>query len=278
MTENYRFRDYCKPSVASSCPVASTVSLRTGEKWDISCPENVIIYIHYGQILLPDEQLLEAGTLFIVPPDCSFAVRAATTVSLLVMYIRKDYKLPVCMDRDIQLPLQEHGYQHLVIPDNVQLLFTLLLDEHLEGMLSPTFMELKVMELFVLLKAYYPKEKLATVFFPFLREETSFIVKIWNNISDVSSIDELASICGLSELVFQSKFKEIFGISPDKWITERKVSILRHELYSTNKQTFQIAQEQGFPSVSQLSNFCKKNLGHSPERLRKMYFGVWMKD
>jgi len=235
MTENYRFRAYCEPSVEPSCPVADTVSLRTGEKWETTCPDNVIIYIHYGQILLPGDQLSETGTLFVLPPDCTFAIRAATTVSLLLMYVRKDYKLPLCLDAGVYLPLQNDVYQHVTIPDNVQLLFTLLLDEHLEGMLSPTFMELKVMELFVLLKAYYPKEKLATVFFPFLRKETSFIMKIWNNMDKVKTVAELASICGLSRPVFQVKFKEVFGISPHKWITERKASILRHELYSTNK-------------------------------------------
>jgi len=278
MTENYRFRDYCEPSVATSCHVSATVSLRAGEKWEISCPDNVIIYIHYGQVLLPSEQLLETGTLLILPPDCSFAVRTATTVSLFLMYIRKDYKLPVCVDKEVHLPFQVSEHQHIVIPDNVQLLFTLLLEEHREGILSPTFVELKMMELFVLLKAYYPKEKLATVFFPFLRKETSFIVKIWNNSDKVKTVDELAFICNLSLPVFQAKFEEIFGISPGKWITERKVSILKHELYSTNKQISQIAQEQGFSSISQLNDFCKRNLGHSPERLRKMYFGVWMKD
>jgi len=278
MTENYRFRAYCIPSVEHSCPVVETVSLRAGEKWKISCTENLILYINYGQVLLPSDQLLETGALFILPPDCTFAVRAATTVSLILMHVRRDYKLPLCMDSNVYLPLQCNEYQHITIPDNVQLLFTLLLDEHREGMLSSTFMELKVMELFVLLKAYYPKEKLVTVFFPFLRKETSFIVKIWNNIGHVRTVAELASICCLSRSVFQAKFKETFGVSPYKWITERKVAILRQELYTTNKQITQIAQEQGFSSISQFSDFCKKNLGHSPERLRKMYFGVCTED
>lgn len=278
MTENYYFRAYCQPSVELPYPLVETIYLKAGQTWKYTSLENEIIYVHYGKIFFITELSLETGMMLILPSDCTFTARAVTTVSIFLMRVRKDYRLLQGLDKDTQQPLHPTDLQPISIPENVRLLFTLLREEEREGIITWTFMEMKVMELFALLRAYYPKEKLATVFFPFLHKDTSFIVNIWNHSNDVRTVAELARLCCCSRSRFQMKFKETFGVPPYKWITKKKVLRLKYELYSTNKQVAQIAVEQGFSSTSQLSDFCKKNLGHSPEKLRKKYFGIWMRD
>jgi len=121
----------------------------------------------------------------------------------------------------------------------------------------------------ILFRAYYTKEDLAVFFSPVLTNTTEFSNFVLQNYRKVKTVRELARLYSCSISSFDKKFKKAFGISPYKWMQERKVSLIYHEIYATHKPIKQIAEEQQFMSLPQFNDYCKKHFGYPPGRMRK---------
>lgn len=50
---------------------------------------------------------------------------------------------------------------------------------------------------------------------------------------------------------------------------KKKVDLVFYQIRTTNKAFKQIAEETGFLSLPQFTDFCKKHLGNSPGKIRK---------
>ena len=85
------------------------------------------------------------------------------------------------------------------------------------------------------------------------------------------SLSELASICKMGESYFQKLFKEIYGISPKKYIIQLKINhacdLLRLERYTVT----QIAELCNFSDVYFFSRQFKEYMGITPTQFIKKY-------
>lgn len=168
MNKNYRFKTHCNITVGLPCPVVERVCLSKGQQWVYTTLENEILFCQYGSLCLSTDNSIDTGAMIILPPGCTFSARARTSVSLFLLRIRKNFKFSSPILKESEFRIKSIHFQPIIIPENIQLLFTLIIDEYDEGLLTNTFLETKTFELFVLLRAHYPKEVLMPVFRPFL--------------------------------------------------------------------------------------------------------------
>ena len=156
----------------------------------------------------------------------------------------------------------------LPICDRLHEFFCLLTECMQDGILCMHYHQLKLQELFLLLRAYYSKEDLVKMFMPVLgvdNEFRSFVLQHYRKFADIKQFSELAN---MSPSTFQRKFKQTFRKPFNEWLLERKSELIIRELKTSTKAINEIADEFGFSSVQYFSNFCKRQFGKNPTELR----------
>lgn len=93
---------------------------------------------------------------------------------------------------------------------------------------------------------------------------------IEENYTDLQiSIPQMAELCDISERRFTTLFSEIYGTSPVKYITEKKLafaaSLLAAQLYSVTD----VSEMSGFSDIYYFSKTFKKHYGISPSEYKK---------
>ncbi|MCG7386044.1 helix-turn-helix domain-containing protein [Paenibacillus sp. ACRRY] len=92
--------------------------------------------------------------------------------------------------------------------------------------------------------------------------------QLQNIISSEGSITQMAEELNLSRSQCTKIFKEIYGISPRQYVTEKKLNHAKQLLVSTNKTIEDIADELGYHSVSHFSRQFRRGTGLSPNQFR----------
>lgn len=128
--------------------------------------------------------------------------------------------------------------------------------------------ELKKQELFLLLRAYYSKQELATFFYPLLGKDMDFKDLVLSNYLTVNSLNEFASLSNMSVATFKRRFKEEFGEPAHQWIAERKAELIYRDIILSDKPFGEIAMEYQMSSQAYLTSFCKRHFALSPQELR----------
>lgn len=148
-----------------------------------------------------------------------------------------------------------------------------------DGLNCHHFHEMKENELFILLRAYYSKEELATFFCPLLGGGKSLYFKdfILGNYAPEFNALQLAEHLNISIKTFNRYFKDAFGVTAHKWLCEKKAEAIYRDLTITDKLVFEIALDYNFSSPNYLIAFCKKNLGLTPLEIRQQS-EQWVKE
>lgn len=124
-------------------------------------------------------------------------------------------------------------------------------------------------ELFYLLKAIYPKEKLDNFFYLLNSEPSKFEKLVEANYMKAKNVKELANLMGYGINSFRVKFKETFGIPPYQWLLNKKAKLILSNLIKNGDDFKKIIDDFGFTSHSHLYKFCKIKFGFTPEELKK---------
>jgi len=138
-----------------------------------------------------------------------------------------------------------------------------------DGIKCCHFFEIKIKELFFLLRAYYPKESLHTFFFHILENETAFSEYVCAHWHRYPSIKDLAESLYMTNKQFYARFKEVFDETPRQWMMKARAEIIYREITRTNKQFKVIAFENDFSSESQFTRFCKTMFNETPSQIRE---------
>jgi AraC family transcriptional regulator len=85
------------------------------------------------------------------------------------------------------------------------------------------------------------------------------------------AVGDLANIAGLSEAHFSRAFKQTAGMSPQKFITERRLERAKRLLADTPDSLIQIALACGFSDQAHFSRSFQQAYGVSPSALRKTF-------
>jgi AraC family transcriptional regulator len=89
------------------------------------------------------------------------------------------------------------------------------------------------------------------------------------NLQDALSLAELAIMAELSQHHFASAFKASMGISPHRYVIEKRLERARDLLRRNENSISEIAYAVGFSSQSHLSAHFRRTMGLTPRRFRQ---------
>ncbi|WP_085035309.1 helix-turn-helix domain-containing protein [Ensifer aridi] len=112
---------------------------------------------------------------------------------------------------------------------------------------------------------HFPAEKKGTLAPWQQRLATEFLAAHFNK---PLSIGDLASLCELSRSYFNKAFKESFGRTPSRWLTEYRVSRVK-ELLRADLPIAEIAIGCGFVDQSHMTRVFTGLTGETPARFRR---------
>ena len=128
---------------------------------------------------------------------------------------------------------------------------------------SPGLLRLKVMELL-----YNVMDCSKNIFRQMLqlRQPVKVDVRrvVEENYTSPISIKELAYLSGRSLSSFKRDFQSIYGVSPAKWIREKRLSKARQMLLSSQISVADVAYSLGFENPTHFSRIFKQQYGASP--------------
>jgi AraC family transcriptional regulator, exoenzyme S synthesis regulatory protein ExsA len=83
------------------------------------------------------------------------------------------------------------------------------------------------------------------------------------------TLHEYARLCHRSLSKFKRDFTAVFGMSPGRWLLQKKIDHAQRLLMLTGKQVTDVAYESGFVNVTHFDRVFKEHVGISPVKYRK---------
>lgn len=219
------------------------------------------------------------GQILFVPAGGTFSCKVMNNTEIIIFRLRSHIQL--CENFQIEklygLGTTESDGEYkprtkrlncLEIKPCVWRFLDALADYLSDGIKCRYFFELKIKELFHLLRLYYSQEDLHDFFYLILSGDTAFSEYVRKRWTRFRNIKEMAGSLNMTQKQFSNKFKTVFGVTPHKWVTEGRAKMVLDELTATNKSFKQIAFELGFSSEQQFSKFSKKVFGKTAKALR----------
>lgn len=259
-----------------------TVEIRELEKGyteQVTFRRSGIVFVTKGGVRCdlrdhPQRTLCEGEFIYIPTGSVlQYAVLKKTRVTI----VRPNGNLSLCEGYRIEelyqrvIPKQGYGKEIFALTINRPLHHLLdgLKDTIEEGLLCRNYFDTKVKEMFILLKAYYPREQLRDFFALILTPDTIFSEHIRMNYHKYATAKEMAGAMNMTQKVFSKKFIRIFGEQPTDWLRREKAKSVYLELYAGHQQIVQIVDKYNFSSQSHLNKFCKREFGKNPGEIRK---------
>ena len=247
-----------------------------GMRQIVDTDESLIIFVLEGEVKVSadghNDVLHRAGYISLQPRNSSSYIQVQQPCTFISFHSPHDITL---CDRFSVQSLPRY------IPEGFHYRFTLLpirqrLAEYAtglrhcleDGLGCVHFLEMKMQELFILLRAYYSKEELATFFYPLIGKNRDFKDFVYEHYLKVDSLNEFAALANTSVDTFKRRFKETFGEPAHKWITGRKAEHVYRDIALGILSFADIAEKYRCSSVSYLTTFCKQHLGKTPQQLR----------
>lgn len=131
---------------------------------------------------------------------------------------------------------------------------------------SKELMESKLREaVYVLLQL---RPELTPVLFDFVDQWKIDIKQFMedNFLSDLS-VEQFAHYTGRSLTSFKQDFNKIFNITPQRWLTKRRLQEARRLMEQTGESASEVYLKAGFKNLSHFSTAFKKEFGFSPSQL-----------
>jgi AraC-like DNA-binding protein len=80
-------------------------------------------------------------------------------------------------------------------------------------------------------------------------------------------IEKFGYLTGRSLTTFKRDFKKAFSMTPQKWLTEKRLELAYYQLTKKGKKPIDVFYEVGFENLSHFSYAFKKQFGQSPAEL-----------
>lgn len=129
---------------------------------------------------------------------------------------------------------------------------------------QPILLRHKLDELFLILLEKFPVEFYKIFKSSSLNEGNKLRQIVENNILNHLTLNELAFLSNRSLAKFKRDFEKEYGISPGKYIRERKLDIAMHAICE-GKAIGNISTEMGYDNVSNFISAFKKRYGKTPQ-------------
>jgi AraC family transcriptional regulator, exoenzyme S synthesis regulatory protein ExsA len=83
-------------------------------------------------------------------------------------------------------------------------------------------------------------------------------------------LEKFGYLTGRSLTTFKRDFHKAFNITPQRWLTKKRLELAHYQLTEKNKKPVDIYYETGFENLSHFSFAFKKQFGHSPTELQRI--------
>jgi AraC-like DNA-binding protein len=86
-------------------------------------------------------------------------------------------------------------------------------------------------------------------------------------------LQQFAYFTGRSLTTFKTDFKKAFHISPQRWLTQKRLDLAHYQLSEKNRKPADVYLEAGFENLSHFSFAFKKRFGYSPTEAAGRHYG-----
>lgn len=261
-------------------PLIQVHSYKKGDIWEQVTPSlSALFFVKEGSMNVSlnhviNEKVHKQEIIFI-PPNSISEISFLEDSYVLIIYFRFQVNLCECFSMTQLYPYkkEDSGKDGLcILKFNRQIAdYINLLDLYMQdGINCIRLYEMKKQEIFLLLRAYYEKELLASFFAPILdKEDMQFKNFVLQKCLHAKNVQDLAYMANYSTSGFIKKFTRCFDESPYRWISKFKADRILHELKTNVKSFKEIATEYNFSSMPHFVDFCKKQFGTTPTEIRK---------
>jgi AraC-like DNA-binding protein len=136
-----------------------------------------------------------------------------------------------------------------------------------QGVKCEHFHELKIQELFLILRWFYSKDQLAQLFYPIIGQSIDFKAFVLDNHLKVKDISELSNLAMMGRSSFDLKFKKEFGIPPGQWLLRQKAKHVKIHMATPGVTISDILIKFDFNSATHFTRFCKQHFGCPPSKM-----------
>lgn len=261
----------------------STVEVRKFEKEheeELVFHKNGVVFIMSGEVRLAfrdrEEKLLRRNEFVFIPTGKVFQFKVLRKTQMII--IRPNGSVELCGGFLIEklyrkgntlLQNEQGDICTLTLNRPMKLFLDGLTEITQDGFNCRYYFDTKVKEMFILLKAYYPREQLHDFFASILSPDTIFSEHIRSNCHKYVTTKEMAWAMNMTPKNFSKKFISIFGELPTDWMRREKARRVYSELYTGQQPIAHIADKYNFSSQSHLNKFCMREFGKNPGKIRK---------
>ncbi len=270
----------------SSAVSADIWNLESEQSHEFIANENKILFVTKGRLNCSLQGYLDEHiyphVMVLIPAGLYCCITAESEANLLCLKLGETINYPECTQYTNS---EQNGIRQGA--ERVPILeFTSLITSYVtclnysvkQGVKDNKYMRIKAYELFCLMALCYSYEKRSLFFSMISSEHNEFSEFIYRNYRKATSIKQLANMSCYSLSGFDKHFRKVFGISPSRWIAQRKAVDIHRELCSNGKTLKQISFEYGFSSAAHFSKFCKAHMSLSPGAIRRQAFGMFRKN
>ncbi|TGD82741.1 AraC family transcriptional regulator [Hymenobacter wooponensis] len=83
------------------------------------------------------------------------------------------------------------------------------------------------------------------------------------------SLAKFSYLTGRSLTTFKRDFKKAFQLSPQRWLTQKRLALAHYQLAEKKRKPIEVYLEAGFENLAHFSYAFKKHFGYSPNALDK---------
>ena len=243
------------------------------------CQANeTIIFLLYGIMTISSKgQKIEMTTrqMIFISRNENFKIEAITDCQLIVAEFDKviSPQTKFHMSKLVKMKTG-HNFRLRPLPIKSALVgFVYCMQSYLDqGIDCLPLRELKLKELFWLLRFYYSDKELVNFFYNFLgaKKEEGIRLVVMDSWRKTRNVADLAKLCSMSASTFRRHFLREFGEPIGAWLTRNLNEEIEHRLSECDSSINQIAEDLNFSSAAHFSTYCRRCFGSSPSELREV--------
>lgn len=227
--------------------------------------------LNYGQF---KNRVFHAGNMVLIPRSSHFKVISKTDSSILTMFF--DMPEENCDKMALQSLTEickeiEYNLEPVAIHYPLILFLEMLIHCLRNKMNCLHFHHLMQQEFFFLLRGFYTKEEIATLFYPIIGKDIDFKDFVLQNYMKVNSIEQLISLSNMGRSSFFVKFSKAFGMTAKQWMLKQKDQRILEKIMGSEICIKDIVEEFGFDSAINFTRYCKQHFGDTPKHLIARY-------
>ncbi|MDR1980491.1 MAG: AraC family transcriptional regulator [Tannerellaceae bacterium] len=236
---------------------------------------NYIIFLLEGEAAIScnefRNQICRSGEMIFIAQDSDVCAKASTDVRYVLLSFDNQFTLcdQLALESLQAFDNQPPAFNKLDIRSSLLSVLDSIIFYLDHKIQCRHLHEIKQKEVFLVFRAFYTKEEMASFLSPMLTRNMDFRAFILQHYQEVKTIEELAVMCKMSVRSFNRKFNSYFHDSPYNWILKQKSRHIKTYLADGKTSFGKIIKEFGFSSPAHFTTYCKKQFGQSPSKLRK---------